>query len=1169
MKAIRLVAIWSGILILAGLFPLAGFGQSSNQAQLHGTVTDTSGAVIPGAKVTITNQGTNISVTTRTNSKGTYLFTALSPATYRLTISSKTFATEERILTLTVNQKTSLNMTLPPAGQTSSVTVESIPEMLNTSSATLGASIPAKLIEALPLPSGDVFGLTYLAPGVSEAAGTGIQNSYPGGTQFVSNGQRDSTANIRLDGVLITAPEQGEGDTSGTYYQAISEALQETKVENNSVSAEYGGGTVINEVMKSGTNQFHGSAFWYTQNSVFNARDFFNSGPKSSYSQNQGGFTLGGPIRRDKTFFFGDFQGFRNSAPVDIVATVPTSQEVNGDFSQAMTYDANGNPVPNQIYDPFKIDPNTMTRPAYANNTIPQNEISPVGQAVLKLYPKPNTAGDSVTGANNFRTVVNSAFHSEQYDLKIDQQFSPKSSLSVRYGSIFDKGSIPTVLGDDEFGDGTSYSDQIFNTGVTYTYTPTANTVWISTIGLDRVAEPTQNNNFPAATSVGFPSILEQAGFTRMPGIIMENSPWTSIYDACCDDTRFAHTLVNYSSMLAWTVGQQTIQFGGSQWLFYNNFFQPNYPTGYFAFSQAQTSQSPNDTNNGVQGNDFADVLLGWGDYGGIQVTRGVADKSKETAFFVQDDWRATPKLTLNFGFRYQWYTPYTERNNLSQFSDFNGNSGISVPGYGTLKGTTIFASSKMRRVPIDWGNADPRFGFAYLIDPKLVIRGGVGIYAGYPVDTNFQYPGPSFSANPSVNFSLDNDLTRYASLQNPFPTGIPTPPGTKFGKYARWGRPDGNNLGTSKSRNADIYQWNLGVQQALPWKLVVAVNYSANRSTHLPWLGTSNRNFIPTSVRENYTSGQLYGLVNNPFQYLFTGPGAIVDQPTSIYNNSQIPLINTLRPYPQFDGTFAGYRLTEAASWYNALQIVFHRRAGRYLNFEGNYTWSKWEDNSSAGANSFMGTLGSGLPQELDHLKNEWSISANDATNRAVFGVNYQLPIGRGYYIGTHMNRALDAFIGGWQVSTLTTFQSGQPLNVYMGNPRLADGNQRPNIVCSGSLRTGISYLQAAETGNPYLKSSCFADPGDQQPGNAPRYTSRIRAAGIREADVSLQKSFKVGGGKGSRVSARVDCFNCMNTPRFAPPDSGYQDGSFGTVYSSAQGWSPRYLQLGVKYKF
>jgi hypothetical protein len=1170
-KAYRIVVLAGIVLGLGGGLPRMA-GQSINQGQIHGVVTDSSGAVIAGAKVTITDTGTNISQTTQSNPKGTYVFPALRASDYRLTVSAPGFATVEKSgIVLAVNQQTTLNVMLSPAGNETSVTVQSIPVLLDTSSATLGTTISKKYLEQLPLPSQDVFGLAYLSAGVTETAGSGIRNSYPAGTNFVSNGQRNSTANIRLDGVLITSPEQGEGANSNTYYQALSEALQETNVANNSTSAEYGGGTVINEVMKSGTNHFHGSLFWYNQDGAYNARDFFNSGPKPSYSQNQDGFTLGGPIVRDKTFFFGDLQSMISSAPVNIVATVPTAAEINGDFSQAGTYDQNGNPVLNQIFDPFQIDPVTDMRPAYPNNTIPQNEIDPVGQAIMKLYPKPNTPGDSVTGANNYRGEAVSSFHALQLDLKVDQQFSPKSSLSVRYGSIFDRGSVPTVFGDSEFNDGSVYTDQIFNTGINYTYTPTANTLWISTIGLDRVAEPTSNNNYPAATAVGFPAALEQNGFTRMPGILMENSPWTSLYSQCCVDTKFAHTLLNYTSAFEWTVGQQTIKVGGEQHLFYNNFFQPNYPTGSFSFSQNQTAETPNDTDNGIQGNDFASLLVGWGDYGSTTVSQPVADKSKETAFYVEDDWRVTSKLTLNIGLRYQWDTPYTERHNNSQFSDFTGDSGIAVAGYpGTIAGTTIFASSKMRRLPIDWSDVDPRFGFAYLVNQNLVIRGGAGIYSGYPIATNFQYPGAAYTSNPQVFFSKDDGVTQYATLENPFPGGIPPAQGQTYGKLALWGLPNDNNLGTAAAKDADIYQWNLGIQESFPGKIVVAINYSANRSTHLPWAGTDNRNFIPSAVRKNYTSDQLNGLVNNPFQPLFTGPGAIFNVPSSRYSDAQLPLLNLLRPYPQFDGTFSGNMLTEAASWYNALQVVFHRRAGRYLNFEGNYTWSKNMDNSSAGANSFIGTLASGYPQELDRLNKEWSVSANDATNRFVLAMILQLPIGRGSLIGSQMNRVADAFVGGWQLTTLSTYQSGQPLNIYMGNPRLADGNQRPDVVCSNAtlLKTGISYKDAAMSGNPYLNESCFADPGDQQAGDAPRYFSGIRSDGIHDADVSLEKTYNIGKHRG-QVEVHVDCFNCTNTPRFAPPDTGYQDGSFGTVSSTASGSTPRNLQLGLTYEF
>jgi len=1174
-------AVLMGALLGIFCFPSIVLGQSINQAQIRGTIIDSAGAAIQGATVTITDVGTNISETARSSGSGAYAFTALRASNYKMLINSPGFGPVEKIgITLTVNQQTILNAVMKPVSQKTSVTVEAIPVLLDSGTATLGTDIPSEQLTQIPLENRDPFGLAFLAAGVTESAGSGIMNSYPSGTNFISNGQRNSTANIRLDGVLITAPEQGEGGNSNTFYQATVEGLQEEQVQNNSFSAEYGGGTVINEQMKSGTNQLHGSAYLFNQNAIFDARDYFNSGPRPGHSQYQDGFSLGGPIVKNNTFFFVDLESVVASNPVNIVATVPTADEINGDFSKAMTYDENGNPVLNQIFDPFKIDPVAYSRPAYPNNTIPLKEIDPVGQAIMKLYPKQTSGGDPVTGANNFRDVILGTSHSLQVDAKIDQQFNPKSSLSVRYSSIFGGGSTPTVLGDGEFNDGTAYSEQIYNDGINYTYTPTANTVWVSTFGLDRVAQPTNNVNYPSPTSVGFPSYMVQNGISRMPSIIMEDAPWTSIYDQCCVDTKFAHTLLNYSSSFAWTKGNHTIKVGGQQQIFYNNFFQPNYPDGFFSFAQDITAEIPYQTNppddpngTGIQGNDFAGLLVGWGDPGGsgTNVTQSVADKSKETAFYIQDDWRATNKLTLNLGLRYQWDTPYTERHNNTQFSDLTGDSGISVAGYpGTLKGTTIFASSKKRNLPTDYSDIGPRFGFAYLANDKLVIRGGAGIYFGYGVATNFQYPGAAYTASPEVFFTKDGELTRDATLENPFPGGIPPAQGQTYGKLALWGLADANNIGTAPAKDADIYQWNLGIQQAFPADIVIAINYSANRSTHLPWAGTRNRNFIPSAVREKYTSIDLNTPVNNPFQSLFSGPGATFNVPSSRYGDAQLPLLNLLRPYPQFDGVFNAFKLTEASSWYNALQVVFQKRAGHYLTFLGNYTWSKNMDDSSAGSNYFIGTLSAGLPQELDHLNREWSVSANDATNRFVAAVVYQLPIGRGYLVGANMNRALDAVIGGWKLTTLTTFQSGQPLDVNMANGRIADGTQRPNVTCSNlnTLTTGVSIHHAAANGVPYINANCFADPGDQQPGNAPRYFSRLRSDGIHEVDITLEKVYNFGPRAG-HLEVHADCFNCTNTPRFGLPDTGYGSSTFGIISSSAGGALPRNMQLGVRYQF
>ena len=1156
------------------------YGQSNDLGQIRGTVSDSSEALVPGARITLTDTGTNVSQRTTANNRGLYVFTALSASNYRMLIEASGFGTVEKSgIALTVNQQTTLNVTLSPAGASTSVTVESVPVLLDSDNAVLGTDIGTKYLTQIPLENRDPFGLVFIAAGVTEAAGSGINDSYPAGTNFVSNGQRNATAEIRLDGALTTAPEQGEGGTSNIYYQATVEALQEVKVENNSFSAEYGnnGGTVIDEVMKSGTNKLHGSAYEFNQNSIFDARDYFNSGPKPGHSQNQFGASIGGPVKKDKTFFFGDFETVLSSNPVNIVATVPTAAQINGDFSQSMTYDENGNPVLNQIFDPLQINQSTLVRPAYANNTIPSNEIDPIGQAILKLYPTPNTAGDAVTGANNYRQVILSTSKLVQFDVKMDQHFTDRSTLSGRYSNVFANGSTPTVFGDGEFNDGTAYTERVFNDGLIYSYTPTSRTLWTAVVGLDRVSQPS-HSNYPSPTSVGFPSYLEQNGLVRMPSIIMPEAPWTSIFDQCCVDTAFAHTLVDYASSFSWTKGQHTFKFGGEQRLFYNNFFEPNYPNGYFSFDQDVTGQVPYSTGpDGTQGNSFAGLLLGYGDSGGINVTPSVADKSKETGFYAQDDWRVSSKLTLNLGLRYEWSSPYTERHNNTQFSDFTGSSGVTlnIPGMNeNLQGTTIFASNKKRSALTDWNNVAPRLGFAYLVNDKFVIRGGAGVYYGMSVATNFQYPGPAYTSSPQAFFTKDGYAHRFATLENPFPGGIQPPQGQKYGGLAEWGLSDGNNIDTGVARNAEVYQWNIGIQQTFPGKIVLGINYSANRSTHLPWGGyssTSNRNFIPSSVRRTYNSNDLANLVDNPFSSFFSGPAATFNESESRYGDPQLPLINLLRPYPQFDGAFEGLPKLAADSWYNALQFVFQKREGRYLNFEGNYTWSKNMDDSSTGFNAFVGTLNNGNPQELDNLKAEWSVSANDATNRVVLAAELQLPVGRGELIGSKMNRATDALIGGWQLTTLASFQTGQPLPVTVGNARLADGNQRANVTCLNngqSLTTGISIHRAAEYQQPYINTDCFADPGDQQAGNAPRYFSNLRSDGIHNFDITLERIYKFGS-RGGQMEIHGDCLNCLNTERFGVPDFGYGDATFGIISGTAGGALPRNMQFGARYQF
>ena len=1217
MRPSRMRMVWAilSLVVFVAVLTSISFGQSSYTSQIRGVVTDASGAVVQNATITITNEGTNIASSAKSDSSGLYILTGLRPDSYTVKVEAAGFqVAETKSVVLAVSQQATLNFSLKPLGVLTTVEVTTAAPLLDTESAAIGTDVTNEYVRDIPLYNRSFYGLVFLAGGVTETTGSGINDNYPSGTNFVSNGQRNATAQITLDGSPLSAPEQGEGGNSNVYYQPSVEIVQEFKVQNNSFSAEFGnnGGTVVNIVLKQGTNQIHGSGWWYGQRSNFDARDYFNSGEKPDHVRDQYGFALGGPIVKNRTFFFADFEKTRIQDPLNIEGIVPTDLERAGDFSQSPA-NSNG------IYDPCpgNTDPDFVC----PHNRFPGDKITginpitgtpyidPIGQAILNLYPHANVEG-AVYPDDNFRQVVLSTDPGWQFDVKIDHQLTDKQKIGGRYSRHHDLFSTPTIVANGDQGDGVIYTTNAQNASLEYTWSLTPTALWTNRFSVDRVHAPGKSNNYPTLSDVGLPAILNQNSLDRMPAINVGD--FLSMFTQCCVDTAFAHTLYSYSSGLQLVKGPHAIKFGGEQRVFFNNFRQPDNPTGTFNFSRDVTTQDPlggfGDDN---QGNPFATLLIGYPspEDSQLHIVPAVADKSVETAFYVQDDWKVTPKLTLNLGLRYEWSTPYSERNNQLQFSDFSGSTGVTIPvnrnldplhpefdfgQIGNVIGTTVFAASGHRNARVDRNNFAPRFGFAYQLASNTVLRGGAGVFYGMNVATNYQYAGPSFSKSAPFYFTKDDFVTQYATLANPFPAGLAPPQGRTYGKLANWGFDNGSDLDTGVARNAEIYQWNLGVQHLLPGQIVVAADYSANRSTHLPWAGASistrERNFLPSSIREalvaqlnpthdpnnNKVSDYLGNLVDNPFQCFFavvaspasycpaTPIFAAADVADSIYVNDQIPQGLLLRPYPQFSGGFAGLPRLIATSWYHSLQIRFQKRASHYISFEGNYTFSKSTDDSSAGRNAWLTNLEFDNPQLLDNLKAEHGISSSDATHRLTTAFIIDLPFGRGRWIGGGMNGVMDAIVGGWSLNTFLTLQSGQPIAILNSASRLTDGNQRPNVICS-QLKTGISYQEAARTGEPYLNQDCFADPGDNIPGNAPRHFSNLRGDGIRNVDMSLSKEFKIR--ERAQLQIRAEVFNVANHQRFAFPHNQSGDGSFGIVDSTVNNY--RRMQFGARIQF
>lgn len=1257
--------LWMRFVLLAATLSLCAavaWAQAGYEAQVRGTVTDQSGAVLVGAAVTITNNATNVSQQTLSDSHGEYFFVGLRPAVYTIKAESKGFEInqKENVL-LQVAQRTTIDFVLHPSSVSQTMEVTTTAPLLNTESATLGTDISSEYVKELPLVNRNYFGLTFLAAGVTEATGSGTSDNYPSGTNFVSNGQRNATADIRLDGALLSAPEQGEGGNSNVYYEPIVEGLQEMKVENNSFSAEFGnnGGTVVNMVMKSGTNSFHGSGWYFLQRSELDARDFFNPAyflgsttfnPKPDAKRDQGGFTFGGPIIKDRTFFFVDFEKVRSISASSGVVTVPTMAERQGNFSG----------LTNHIYDPNVNcgTPTNVIRPQVGFNcsgqatgpadVIPGGEISRIGLAVLNLYPKPSNGNEF----NNYNWTVAASYPDYQFDIKIDHNINDRHRLSGRYSRAWSNGTSPLTLGDGFDNDGIKSAVTVAqNSSLEYTWTVNPRIVWTNRIGIDRVHElsipsiPTIssfNASLPSGVQGLSPDFQQANGIDNMPSFIMQgNLPWTDLYDQCCINTKFAHTLVDYASQLVISKGSHLIKVGGEQRFFYNNFWQPNNPTGILTFTDQVTSPTPNsncDPNSPpnsciTTGNPLASLAFGYGDNvnasSQLIVTPSVADRSIDTGFYVQDDWKVNPKLTLNLGLRYQWSSPYVDRYNHIEFSNFAADSGVNIPlnfvpgsaPSGTpstqaalqsvglnypssqqLLGTTQFATSSRRTVPTYWKDIGPRLGFSYQLSSGTVLRGGAGIYFGMSPATNFQYPGSAFRKTANLFFTNDNFATRSATLANPFQGGFTGPQGRQYGQFANWGYQNPNDLGTSAARDANIYMWNVGIERLLPSQIVIGVDYSANRSTHLPWSGTNNRDYIPSALlakvaaavtptdptcqQDSCVSNFLASQVGNPFYGMFNTPCTptasrpCFNEPNSNYGQPTLPLSYLLSTYPQFAQDFEGLMLEEASSWYNALQIRFQKRTTHHISFDGSYTFSRMTDNSSAGRNNWVGALGNAYPQQLDRLYLEQSISANDTPQRLAAAVVVDLPIGRKQWIGGNMNRILDGVIGGWSISGIVTEQSGQPMAIGMSNARLANGTQRPNVVCS-QLKTGVSMRTVAlnwqnvGSGAPtpaYMNANCFGDPGDQNPGNAPRYFSNLRVDGIHNLDTNIYKSFVPK--EGMKLELRAEMFNFLNHPRFAQPNSAVGDPYFGTITSDVSSGgnllqAPRTFQFGLLFEF
>ncbi len=1097
----------------------------TDTARLTGTITDSTGAVVSGATITVTNVGTQRAVTATSEADGNYVVSALPPGNYQIEVKQAGFQTVTQKVTLQTQQVAAVNVQLS-VGQTSeNVEVTSGVPLVESASSNISEVVTGKQIEELPLNGRNFTQLATLIPGVSrgkvdgQATGSGNQAetfryNNTGGASLSVNGLRPQNNNFMLDGV-----DNNESLVNTIIFFTPADALQEFRVDTSIAPAEVGraGGGVVNTSSKSGSNQFHGSAFEFLRNSVLDANTaYFNpitngkETPKAPFKRNQFGATIGGPIIKDKLFFFGDYQGLRQSLPLGLeTATVPTDKMRDGNFSELLTLS-----TPIQIKDP-------VTGAALAGNLLPAGEIIAPGQNYLKAYPEPNLTGADAECAQanaqgvciqkNFLTQRQNIQNFDDFDVRSDWNITHTDTLFGRYSYAKDNETttsrLPTLPAG--FGSGAQFTDaKSFALGETHTFKSNLlnelRLGWIrSRLGY---TPPFQGE--PLSKNLGIPNAntSEQLGGGALIGGNNNQIEYTGDYGPYL----VPEQTWQINDGLSWIKGNHTFKFGTNLVLRQVDLFRPFSGKGFFNLWGDGGGLSPT-------GYEVSDLLAGFvhnyfvGPVLGFSHTRNY-----ETGYYAQDDWRVNRRLTLNLGLRYDLYTWPYETNNLQ--ANFDLATGALV-----LPGTAGYSKSLIRT---DTNNFAPRIGFAYSAtdDGKTVIRGGYGIF--YFLDRggidNQLAQNPPFSGQSQfqyengfrINLAGEAASEPAGSAVNPAPTssnpnGLPG----KGPLNVNLAAPANVSVIAYPKGDVNSYaqQYNLQIQRELNNNTSLSFAYVGTHGVDLMSLFNLNR--------------QEYNTASGTFPY----PG--------------IGSVNT--------------NITNGTSHYDGLQVDLQRRLTNGIQFNGAYSWSHTIDDSP-------GTLDSQSDHiDLFNFRHERANSLLDIRHRFVLNALIELPFGRGKMFGNNFNGVEQAIAGGWQLLPILTLQSGMPFDVFDSKNQ---PNTRPDLVGPLHQLNGIASTPAS---NLWFDTTAFVDPPSVSgvyttPGTAPRdpFTGPAR----KFLDLTVSKNFKVT----ERVNTefRTAFYNITNSPQFGAPTGDLNNGNFGQVKSILLS-SERQIEFALRISF
>ena len=1200
---------------------------------VSGELTDSTGALVQGANVVLTDQQKGFEFRTTSDSSGRYLFRSIPPGVYVVSADVKGFTKTVSVrFKVDINENRTTNLTLKVAGGSQTVEVGARAQTIQTEDAETGQVVNRRFINDLPLIDRNVVELTSLAPGVTEMDDQCDVTCT--GTNFVSNGSRGSTADILTDGASVTNSEPNGGITAVTYLPSP-EAVEEFKVEQTNFSAEYGfsGSSVVNVITRSGSNKFHGSGYEFFRDDSLDANDWFNNrqgNPIPPLRRNNYGFTFGGPIIKNKTFFFVDYDGFRSTGLSTSNGSAPTDAMRTGDFgevcgAQGGTFDANGlcSVAAGQIWDPYSGTYNasaggilrstfipfnnmaTYISPGPASG-VPGNLIDPVALKMMALFPEPNVTGGDIY--NNWFGSGSNRSANDQFDIKIDHRFTQNNLMSAKFAYQYSP-SYKSLDCFKNFADpcqgGPGWTNaHTFAINDTHTFSPSL--LMNATLGFTRGvwhidAYNPHGVNDPLGT-LGFPSYLQSNGFKGVPAIFIDqyaSAGYANIGTDPYGNYRLGQDTGQLSVMLDKVHGSHEFKFGFDGRIHQINYIQTNAPVGFFTFNADGSYACPGGQQD-CGGDPLASFMMGQmtqgcggngcGSYYEIQFRP--ATTNYQYGFFGQDNWKATPKLTLNLGLRYDVTKPRTDRYNRQDWFDPNaasplngGSVGYNDPVTGNpvtlnLKGGEVFASSGQRTNYVtDWHDFQPRFGLAYQFSQNMVVRGGYGIYYGQSRSgVTGVAPYGSQGFNQTTNVITANPVDHaspYAHLTNPFVNGLIQPPGSALGLRNDVGFTANGPLRTPGANQTPYDQsWSLGIERQLRSNILINVEYIGKKGTRLPFSGSNYINHLGPWVEnlavgdpnaanpcQSLTIACINTLVDNPFA------GSIADPNSTIGSSfAQIPYLQLLLPYPQFTGVTTEPQLI-GSSIYHGLQLLAEKKFSNGLQFLATYTWSKSIDNASQADDNvtWLGSF-SGL-QDPNKPWLERSLSTFDIPHVVQISYSYDLPIGRGRALFGNMPRWAETLIGGWKTNGIWRIADGRPLtfNVADGNPIPTYGTQRPNIVGTPARNHGSGSVDQYFVGNTPDVHPNFVRPDDFTMGNAPRALGSIRSPWHFTTNLSLGKQFLIR--EEMNFEVRIEAQNALNHPVFQAPITSVDDPNFGKILSTSVG--PRQVQLGFKFNF